>query len=156
MRLLRPVIIAASMTATLGATTLAAPQLVSAAPHSATTWSCGAFGAANGGVGHFDAPGAGNTFSWNTDYPLYSGLLLGTVVVLEKTVSTLSLVSVQPGTGWTYVVEKAGTPRIDVQYTNTGGGGDAPANTLRFRTFFSIDTSRERIAENVTACVPAT
>jgi hypothetical protein len=105
-----------------------------------------------GGVEHWDAPGVGNTFSWNTDY--YG--LLTTTVRREVTTSTLAFVSVTPATGWTAVVEKTGPPKIVVQYTNTGGGGGAAPNTLRFRTFFSVNPNSGRMAENITECVPAT
>jgi hypothetical protein len=150
---LRSIVLAATMVAPLVvATAVAAPQLASAA---STHWVCGAYGAALGGVEHWDAPGVGNTFSWNNDYPLY-GQLLTTTVGREVTTSTLALVSVAPATGWTAVVEKPGPPKIVVQYTNTGGGGGAAPNTLRFRTFFSVNPNSGRMAENVTECVPAT
>jgi len=150
---LRPLVLAIAMAAPLGATAaVATPQLVSGA---STTWVCGAYGAALGGVEHWDAPGVGNTFSWNNDDPLY-GPLLTTTVGREVTTSSLALISVTPATGWTAVVEKTGPPRIVVQYTNTGSGGGVPANTLRFRTFFSVNPNSGRMAENVTECVPAT
>ncbi len=141
---------------TVGATVTAivlAPEVAAAAPHPATAWKC-TFTASH--RSSFDAPGVGRTFSWNTDYPSGSYQLMGTVSALETSPTTLTLVSATSGRGWTDVVNMAGPPKVVVQFTNTGGGGGAPVDTLRIRTFFTIDPNYERITENLAVCVPAT
>jgi hypothetical protein len=150
---LRAVVIAPAVAAVMLATAVV-PHVASASSHVITAWSC-TYTASHRST--FDAPGVGRTFSWNTDYPSGSYLLVGTVKALETSTTTLVLVSAKPGTGWTDVVNKAGPPKVVVQFTNTGGGGGVPPNTLRLRLFFTIDPPYyQRITENIAVCVPAT
>lgn len=44
---------------------------------------------------------------------------------------------------------KSGSPRIDIQYTNT-------ANTLRVRNFFQMGNTNGWLGLQYTVCVPAT
>ena len=149
---LRAVVIAPAVAAVMLAGAVI-PHVVSASSNVATAWSC-TYTASHRST--FDAPGVGRTFSWNTDYPSGSYLLVGTVKALETSTTTLVFVSAKPGAGWTDVVNKTGPPKVVVQFTNTGGGGGVPPNTLRLRLFFTIDPYYQRITENIAVCVPAT
>jgi hypothetical protein len=132
----------------------AAPLQGDAAPAPATTWSCGPYS----NLGAFDSPGVGVTEAKNAAYPINTSpyiVIASALTFVEVSTTRLKLKSTSPDPGWTDVIVKTGTPRIDVQSTNTGGGGGQPPNTVRLRTFMTINKNL-RIQQNYTVCVPAT
>lgn len=155
-------------TAALGATiaiTALLPQAASASNSSTISWSCHYEGGGPGNEGadiSINAPGIGKTFVLGTgdgqlNQPIYGGVVTGK----ETSLTTLTLVNVQLSPGWTDVINRAGPPKVVVQFTNTGGGGPLPPNTLRIRSFFSIEqwpaaSGAYYIVENQATCVPAT
>ena len=155
---LRAPFIAAVVGGTMAATMLA-PQVASAAAHSTSPgWSC----YLNGGATQvFPAPGVGQARSYGTGYgyankPVYGGQTR----VVETSTTTLTFVSVHLSPGWTDVINQAGPPKVTVQFTNTGGGGGRPANTVRLRSFFTIylehnTTNVYLIKEQLAICAPA-
>jgi hypothetical protein len=156
---LRALFTTAVVGAAVAATALA-PHVAAAATRSAGAgWSCDYW---QGGEMNFVPPGVGKTATWSTGYgQLNQPWDGGEVTVLETSPTTLTLVSVQLSPGWTDVINQAGPPKVVVQFTNTGGGGGVPANTLRLRSFFRIYLTRHttnvyQVTENIAVCVPAT
>jgi hypothetical protein len=133
-------------------TAATAPVGAAAAP--ATTWACGPYT----NNGSYDAAGVGVTDTLNAFYPTTTYpyiVITSALTFVEVSTTWLRLKSTAPDPGWTDVIIKTGNPRIDVQSTNTGGGGGQPPNTVRLRTFFTINKNL-RIQLNCTVCVPAT
>lgn len=160
---LRALFIAAAVGGTMAASALA-PQVASAAhdtTHSAIKWVCHYEGGQSEGDAYsITAPGVGKDFVMGTGDGPGNGTEYGGVTTgLETSLTSLTLISVTQLTpGWTAVVNQAGPPKVVVQFTNTGGGG-LPPNTLRLRSFFTIEpwhgSSNYVIVENVATCVPA-
>jgi IPT/TIG domain-containing protein len=128
----------------------AATAPVGAAGAPAAAWDCGPYSY----LGSFDALGVGVTDTKNAAYPTTTSPYIVTTSALtfvEVSTTQLQLESTAPDPGWTDVIINTGDPQITVESTNTGGGGGEPANTLRLRTFLTINTNL-RIQQNYTVC----